>query len=189
MPGDMSNGQEWFAAMTWCLHVSFLLHKGKLAWLFKSPEQLEDNRQEFCYQWLWMRDCDNTEGCWVSWTESDGQVRTSVKLQVWPLALWCVYIRVSKKRWIRVHTALMLSYINYLVLCEGFHFDQKLLSDLYYYPLCPKAHHHAFHVHSCRLFLSFYKLVFCNFLGKKKKKLFLSHLLLDANTRIVTGGN
>ena len=91
------------------------------------------------------------------------------------------------------------SYVNYLVLYEGFDFKQQLGSVLYCYPLCSQAHYYGFHIRSCRLFLSFYKQVFCIFLfffffwgggvgGEDLLLLLLVLLFLDANTRITVGG-
>lgn len=101
------------------------------------------------------------------------------------VSVMCIW--VSKEGWIRVRRALMLSLI-WITL----YYVKDLISSKSLEVFCtailsaPKL----IIIHPCRLFLSFYKLVSCNlFWGKKNSLfLFLSLLLLDADTRVIMGG-
>lgn len=61
-----------------------------------------------------------------------------------------------------------------LVLCEGFHFKQKLGSVRHHYPFCPKAQYCGFHIYFCGFFLSFYNWYFAIFWRGGKNNFFSS---------------
>lgn len=107
MPGDVSNCQERFTAMTWCLHGSFCFTGISRLGFFKalSSQKIWTSGEVLLPTTLNMKSCVST----VRGAEGEGQARISVKLQVWPIALYLSCIWVSKEGWIWGLRALILS--------------------------------------------------------------------------------